>query len=150
MNYPPVPDNGRLADSEFPETLGAWVALDADTLAAYRGVLTPDALVDVHDSFLAASVASLPFTVVQGRRCLPLHICEFWYGRLCLLGGDVAGRDPPVDLSFGIAPSALSRADDVAMAAIGYPNPPQAEGGVATMSAEEYLFKLKGTRARKI
>ena len=93
--------------------LADWEALDAAQLDGFRAILTAGVLVDVHDSFLAECVSvGLPFEVVQGRRCLPLHMLEYFYARLCSLDDSLVGRDPPVDMAYGLAPSALERADD--------------------------------------
>ena len=136
MQFPPIPDDDGQADREFPSTLAEWEALDAPALASYRAILTDEVLVDVHDSFLAEVVgAELPYVVVQTRRCLPTHILEFLFGRLCRLTDDVAAREPPFDLAYSLAPAALARADDAVRVGIGAPPSPAEEGGASSARA---------------
>ena len=114
MDFPAIPDDHDLAGADWPATQVGWGALDNGTLAAFREILTSDTLIDVEDSFLAAAVQGLPFTVVGDRRCLALHVVEFWYARVCTLSDDVVALDPPIDLCYGVAPSGLARADALA------------------------------------
>ena len=143
MQYPPIPEDSDAHDDGFPESLDEWDALDAPALAVLRGVLTPDTLVDVQDSFLAERVPCLPFVDVLGRRCLPLHVVEFWYARLCFLADDVAARPVAIDMSYGLAPSVLARADDAARAEIG-----GGESASASMSPDVFLHALQRVEQR--
>ena len=90
-----------------PATIAGWTRLSQVSRDALYTAWTDEVLVDVEDSRLATAVPGLSFESVNGRRCLPLHVVVYFYGRL----GWVQQRDDHVnraDLSFGISARALA------------------------------------------
>ena len=94
-------------DPAVPATAAAWAAINQADLDVLWTAWTDDVLVNVSTAELLAAVPDLPswHVGVANIPHLPLHIVEFFYGRL------MYASDGHHALRHAIAPAALARAE---------------------------------------
>ena len=110
MEFPATPYSA--ATRSIPATFAAWGGLSQPALNSLYGKMTDRMLVLVEGSQLAAAAPDLPFTLIDGRKALPLHEVILFYGRLLWAADDALDTD----LSVLVAPSKLAGVEAWAVA----------------------------------